>query len=432
MLDNSKPDPTVTADVVILGSRRLQGLSLLLTVLVVVANLGVPALDAGAALHGLLVIVGYSLARAVHTSVIDGSWRVPLVIGMAGRVLPTVAVTVGLVEAYRRLADSTSMSFDYLTPVAVVAVIGLLAPWVLTVGQRRVGQLRRSVVLLTVAGAVAVGGLVAAEALIGASAALVGLALGTFPLASLHRHPPTRLVWPAALGLIGLMIAPETGLALVDVGLRLALVALCMSVLTASDIVGSLPAVLSRALASTPVHRLAGRAFGLYLWHVPFYYGLAGDELGVWPGWVEFVSVLVLSLAAAITTYRRIELPAQAAIRRLAGRWFDEDTVVPPALKAEERQLVRWNELPLDRLPYLPIPSRPMGLRRPSRLRSVTTDIDLRDGSRGGPSNGVDDHRSGTSGSDEDWRPGERPPLPQRPRRRSERIHTDPDQAAAS
>jgi hypothetical protein len=442
VLDNSKPDPTVTADVVILGSRRLQGLSLLLTVLVVVANLGVPALDAGAALHGLLVVVGYSLARAVHTSVIDGSWRVPLVVGMAGRVLPTVAVTVGLVEGYRRLTDSTSMSYEYLTPVAVVAVIGLLAPWVLTVGQRRVGQLRRSVVLLTVAGAVAVGGLVAgavavgglvaAEALIEASAVLVGLALGTFPLASLHRHPPTRLVWPAALGLIGLMIAPETGMAVVDVGLRLGLVALCMSVLTASDIVGSLPAVLSRALASTPVHRLASRAFGLYLWHVPFYYGLAGDELGRWPGWVEFVSVLVLSLAAAITTYRRIELPAQAAIRRLAGRWFDEDAVVPPALKAGERQLVRWNELRLERLPYLPIPSRPMGLRRPSRLRSVTTDIDLRDGPRGGPSNGVDDRRDGATGSNAGRRPGERPPPPQRPRRRSERIHTDPDQAAAS
>ena len=181
MLYNSKPDPTVTADVVILGSRRLQGLSLLLTVLVVVANLGVPALDAGAALHGLLVVVGYSLARAVHTSVVDGSWRVPLVIGMAGRVLPTVAVTVGLVEGYRRLTDSTSMSFDYLTPVAVVAAIGLLAPWVLTVGQRRVGRLRRSVVLLTVAGAVAVGGLVVGEALTESSAVLVGLALGTFP-----------------------------------------------------------------------------------------------------------------------------------------------------------------------------------------------------------------------------------------------------------
>lgn len=412
MLENSKPDPTVTADVVVLGSRRLQGLSLLLTLVVVLANLGVPGLDARAALHGLLVIVGYSLARAVHTSVRDGSWRVPLVIGMAGRVLPTVLVTVALVDLYRRFATSTSISFHYLTPVAVVAAIGLLAPWLLTIGQRRLGQLRRSVVLLTVAGAVAVGGLVSVEVLTEASAVLVGLALGTFPLASLHRHPPTRLVWPAALGLIGLIAAPDIGLGAVDVGVRLALVALAMSVLTAADIVGSLPARLSGPLSSPPVHRLASRSFGLYLWHVPFFLGLAGGQLGQWAGWVECISVLVLSLAAAITTYRRIELPAQTAIRRLAGRWFDEDAVVPPALKACERQLVKWDELRFDRLASLPraggkTARSTMGRLRPVDGQKAATDIDLR------------------------TRP--RPPLPQRPpraRQVSRRPDRDDDRPA--
>lgn len=430
MLENSKPDPTVTADVVVVGSRRLQGLSLLLTMVVVIANLGIPLLNSQAALHGLLVIVGYSLARAVHTSVTDGSWRIPLVIGMAGRVLPTVVVTVGLVELYRRLTASASMSFDYLTPVAVVAVIGLLAPWVLTVGQRRVGRLRRSVVLLTVAGAAAVGGHFAAEVLTESSAVFVGLALGTFPLANLHRHPPTRLVWPGAVVLVVLVLAPDIGVVAVDVGARLALVAVAMSVLTVADIVGSLPVVMSRALSATPVHRLASRSFGLYLWHIPFYYSLAGDEPGRWPGWVEFVSVLVLSLAAAITTYRRIELPAQAAIRRLAGRWFDEDAVVPPALKAEERQLVRWDELRLDRLPYLPIPNRSSGLRRSSRLRSVRNDIDLREGEPDRAENGAGSHDVAATGSGRHR--GEQPPLPRRPRRRSERVRSDSDRAAAS
>lgn len=417
MLEKPEADPTVTADVVVIGSRRLQGLALLLTVVVVLADLGVPWLNPRAALQGALLIVGFSLARAVHTSATAGSWRVPLVIGMIGRVAPTVLITVGLTELYRSLADTdtgaNAMSYRYLYPVAVVGAIGIVAPWVLTIGQRRLGRLRRSVVLLTVAGAAAVGGLFVSEALIEVSAVLVGVALGTVPLAALHRHPPTRLVWPALLALVALVGAPASDLTLVELGLRPALMAFAVAVITGSDIVGSLPDLVARPLASTPVHRVAGRSFGLYLWHVPFQFGLAGAALGVWAGWPEFLAVAVLSLAAATTTYRRIELPAQAAVRRLAGRWFDEDAVVPPALKAEDKKMVRWDDLPLDRLPHLPLNYRPTRLRRPTRLGAFRDEIDLRDQS-------------------DSWQPGERPPLPERPRRRSERARRDDDQAAAS
>jgi peptidoglycan/LPS O-acetylase OafA/YrhL len=189
---------------------------------------------------------------------------------------------------------------------------------------------------------------------------LVGLAIGTMPLASLHRHPTTRAVIPALAALAVLLAAPAVAGPVVTVGVRtINAIALTALVLAATAIF-SLPAPVDRVLAGPWLHRIGARSFGLFLWHIPFAYALAGGDPFRWQGVTVFVVVLTLSLAAATVSYRSIELPAQSTLQWLVRRWFPSDVIVLTTPAPQREKWRRWDEISLDNLP------RPVRRRNPS------------------------------------------------------------------
>jgi hypothetical protein len=175
-------------------------------------------------------------------------------------------------------------------------------------------------------------------------------------------------VIPALIALALLLVGPMVGIPAIDLGLRLPAVALLTAVVLASEAISSLPRAVATVLTTPFWHQLGARAFGLYLWHIPFAYGLTNDDPFRWQGVGVFAVILTLSLAAATTTYRSIELPAQAALQRFATKWYPPESVIPPALAPDRRKWVRWDEISLD---HLPVPTRRRGHRRISGRSNV-------------------------------------------------------------
>lgn len=383
---------------------RVQALLGIACALTVAASLGLPGLDVGATFQILLVVVGFRLARVVHRRSSDTNWRVPLVLGLAGRAVPTVALVVALVGLHRVVtggtapgealaligsatfianivpfvADASFGPVDHMWVVALVAQTAVVAPWLLTAKRHQLCPRNRGLLLFAAAGLMvlirmivvaatgAVSGSTGTEAwltppdssLIGAvavwtslDAVMIGLAIGTLPLSTLHRHPTTRLATPAVAGLALLLVVPPIGPPIVDVGLRLPLAAVLTATVLASEAISSLPGWLSRTLTNAWWHRLGSRTFGLYLWHLPFAYGLTDGRPFDWHGPFVFVVIVTLTLAAATTTYRSIEIPTQVALARVASRWYLPDAVLLPRAEPQFSKWVRWDDISLDSLP---------------------------------------------------------------------------------
>lgn len=432
---------------------RVQALLGITCAVAVSAGLGVPGLDVGTALQLLLVVVGFRLARVVHRCSSDTDWRVPMVLGLAARAVPTILLMVALLAFHRALtgglADGealvllgaatltanvvpfiTGTSFaavDHLWAVALVAQVTVIAPWLLTAGRHRFCPRNRSLLLFGVAGflmmlrmvylaAVDAGTMSPSEtgtwlnppdpSLSGAvavwtslDALLIGLAVGTLPLANLHRRPTTRLVTPAVCGLALVLVMPSIGLSVFDIGLRLAVAAVLGGIVLSAEAISGLPGWLDATLTNAWWHRLGSRTFGLYLWHIPFAYGLTGAHPFEWQGPLVFVVVLALTLAAATTTYRSIEIPAQIALASLASRWYRPDAILLPSPPPQRGKWVRWDDISLDRLP-IPSRRRFRASNQPNRSRATATgheplgrrlwqlgdrEIDLRPGRRSVP-----------------------------------------------
>ncbi len=384
---------------------RVQALIGITCALAVAAGLGLPGIDASTSIQILLTVVGFRLARVVHRCSSETDWRVPMVLGLAARAMPTVLSMIALVVAHqlvtgRGLSAETATALagaatftadiipfatgagfaavDHLWAVALVAQVAVAAPWLLTARRQQLGPRRRALLLLGAAGLTMVARMVflaidgggsntpGAEAWltppdpspIGAVAAwtsldalLLGLAIGTLPLANLHRHPTTRLVTPAVCGLALLLILPAGGPPVIDTGLRMALGSALAGVVLAAEAISGLPAWLSSTLTNAWWHRLGSRSFGLYLWHIPFAYGITGADPFEWQGVSVFALVIALTLAAATTTYRSIEIPAQIALASLVARWYRPDAVLLPSPEPQRGKWIRWDDVSLDRLP---------------------------------------------------------------------------------
>ena len=434
---------------------RVQALLGITCAIAVAAGLGLPGLDVGTSIQVLLVVIGFRLARVVHRCSSSPGWRVPMVLGLAARAVPTVLLMIALVAVHRVLtggpADGEALALiggatftanvvpfvtagsyaaiDHLWAVALVAQTAVAAPWLLTAGRQRLCPRNRSFLMFGVAGLMMVVRMVflatlGAESMSAAGAGtwlnppepslsgavaawtsldalLIGLAIGTLPLANLHRRPMTKLVTPAVGGLALLLVVPAAGPSVVDIGLRLALAAVFGGIILSAEAISGLPGWLNRTLTNAWWHRLGSRTFGLYLWHIPFAYGLTAARPFEWQGPFVFVVVIALTLAAATTTYRSIEIPAQVALASLASRWYRSDAILLPSPQPQRGKWVRWDDVSLDRLPI------------PTRRRSRTTDSN-----------------SGTSSSDQeplgrrlwqlgdreiDLRPGRRPNPPTNP-----------------
>lgn len=421
----SEPDVLETADQPStneprpLPPNRVQALLGITCAIAVAANLGLPELHAGTAIQLLFVVVGFRLARVVHRCSSETDWRVPMVLGLAARAIPTILLMIVLLAAHRTLTGGlgdgealalvgaatftadiipfvTGASYaaiDHLWAVALVGQVAVLAPWLLTVGRHRLCPRDRSMLLFAVAGLLTVIRLLflatagagsslpsgtgtwlnppdpswsgAIAAWTSLDALLVGLAIGTLPLANLHRRPTTRLVAPAVGGLAILLVFPSVGSPIVDLGLRMTLAAVFGGIVLSAEAISGLPDWLNATLTNAWWHRLGSRTFGLYLWHLPFAYGLTGDHPYEWQGSFAFVLVIALTLAAATTTYRSIEIPAQMALASLASRWYRADAILLPSPQPQRGKWVRWDDISLDRLP---IPTR----RRSRTTRSAT------------------------------------------------------------
>lgn len=405
---------------------RVQALLGISCVITVTAGLGLAGLHVGASIQVLLVVVGFRLARVVHRCSSDTNWRVPAVLGLAGRAVPTVLLMVGLVAVHQvvtgdlgegeTLAVVSGATFtanivpfvtgaslpavDHLWAVALVAQTAVVAPWLLTARRQRVSSRNRALGLLGLAGVAMVGRIVflatygpvsnppieagawltppdpslsgAVAVWTSLDALLIGLAIGTLPLANLHRHPTTRLVTPAVAMLGLLLIVPTVGPPLVDIGVRTGLAAACGGIVLAAEAISGLPGWLNTTLTNAWWHRIGSRAFGMYLWHIPFAAGLTDANPFHVQGLFVFVVVMTLTLAAATTTYRSIELPAQTALASVVSRWYRTDAVLLPSPEPQRGKWIRWDDVSLDRLP---IPTR-----RRSRTSSTTPD-DAADGS---------------------------------------------------
>lgn len=388
---------------------RVQALLGITCAIAVSAGLGLPGLDLGTALQLLLVVVGFRLARVVHRASSDTHWRVPMVLGLAARAIPTTILMVALLVVHRvltgGLADGealvlagaatftanvvpfiTGASFaavDHLWALALVAQTTVIAPWLLTAGRHRFCPRNRALLLFGGAGLMMgvrmgylatfdVGSIPASEtgtwlnppepSLSGAvavwtslDALLIGLAIGTLPLANLHRRPTTRLVTPAVCGLALLLVLPSFGSPAVDIGLRMALAAVFGGIILSAEAISSLPGWLDATVTNAWWHRLGSRTFGLYLWHIPFAYGLTEAHPFEWQGPFVFVLVVALTMAAATTAYRSIEIPAQIALASLASRWYRAEAILLPTPEPQRGKWVRWDDISLDRLP---IPTR--------------------------------------------------------------------------
>ncbi len=449
---------------------RVQALLGITCTITVAAGLGFPGLDAGTSIQLLLVVVGFRLARVIHRCSSDSDWRVPMVLGLAGRAIPTVLLLVALVAVQQALAggltdgevraliggatftadivpfatDASFGSIDHLWAVALVAQCAIAAPWLLTAGRRRLRPRNRALLLFGVAGALMVARMVVLGAYSPASTALaetgswltppdpsplgavavwtsldgllIGLGIGTLPLANLHRRPTTRLVTPAVAGLVLLLVTPSVGPPMVDVGLRMALAAVFGGTLLSAEAISGLPGWLSTTLTNAWWHRLGSRTFGLYLWHIPFAYGITGARPFEWQGPLVFVVVIALTLAAATTTYRSIEIPAQTALASLLSRWYRPDAILLPSPHPQRGKWIRWDDVSLERLP---IPTRRRPRASGSSSNSGTEDpsadheplgrrlwqfgdreIDLR------PGRGAGSPSSGSAPSTEDPDPG--------------------------
>jgi len=387
---------------------RVQALLGITCAIAVSAGLGLPGLDVDTSIQLLLVVVGFRLARVVHRCSSDTDWRVPMVLGLAARAIPTVVLMTALLTVYGLvtggLADGQTLALigavtftanvvpfvsgasfaaiDHLWAVALVAQAAVVAPWLLTAGRQRICPRKRALLLFGFAGAMMTVrmvflGTIGAEAVSPGSGAwlnppdpslsgavavwtsldalLVGVAIATLPLANLHRRPTTRLVTPAVVGLALLLVLPSLGPPAVDVGLRMALAAVFAGTILSAEAISGLPGWLHTTLTNAWWHRLGSRTFSLYLWHIPFAYGLAGAHPFDWQGPVVYVVVIALTLAAATTTYRSIEIPAQMALASLASRWYQPDAILLPSPQPQRGKWVRWDDVSLDRLP---IPTR--------------------------------------------------------------------------
>ncbi|MDH3294503.1 MAG: acyltransferase family protein [Acidimicrobiia bacterium] len=373
----------------------------------VAANLGLPGINQPVAMTILLTVVGYGLARAIHRNVSTEPWRAPLILGLAARVFPAVLLVATLSGLYGLiidggLASSESLALlsaitftsnivpfvtgagyppvEHFWVVALVAQAALVAPWLLTCRSDRLDRRRRAFLLLAGAAALSLFRLIAIATTDGAAwvspyqqtgagltaastsldGLLVGLAVGTVPLASLHRHPTTKIVVPMLVGLTTLLVVPPVGGSLVTTGLGIPLAAALTGSVLAAAAIFSLPKSIDGLLANPWLHRLSTRSFGLYLWHIPFAFGVAGANPFQWHGPVVFVVVLTLSLAAASTTYRSIELPALTTFQWVERRWFPGDVIILTNPTPQRDKWRRWDEISLDDLP------RPPERRNPS------------------------------------------------------------------
>ncbi len=396
---------------------RVQALLGMACTLTVVASLGFPGLVAGGTFQILLGVVGFRLARVVHRCNSTDAWRVPMVLGLAARAVPTILLVAGLVVVHsiatagfaggEGLALVGAATFtanivpfvtgasypavDHLWAVALVAQTAALAPWLLTAKRERLDLRTRSMLLFggaaimmalrMVAVAFSDSAVIAASGTgawltppdpspIGAVAAwtsldalLMGMAIGTLPLANLHRHPTTRVVPAAVVGLVALLVFPPGSTPpIVDIGLRLASATALTGIVLAAVAVSGLPAWLDRAVTNDWWHRLGSRSLGLYLWHIPFAFALTTAAPFDWHGPVVFIVVISLTLAAATTTYRSIELPSQAAVAQYASRWYRRDAVLLPMAAPQRGKWLRWDDISLD---ALPLPSRRRSRRPP-------------------------------------------------------------------
>lgn len=377
------------------GTTSLIGVA---TILVVAANLGLPGLHQPVAMSIALTIVGYALARAVHRSTSSERWKLPLLLGLAARALPSVLLVVSLTGLYGLVTtgglapsqtrallagltftsnivpfvtEARFLPVGHLWAVALVGQTAIVAPLLLTAGARRIDRRHRAYVLMAVAAVLAaVRGVTLlgvensswlappAAGLIGFSAVwtsldglLVGLAVGTIPLASLHRHPTTKIVVPTLLLLAALLAVPAVGPAAVTVGVRVPLAAALTGMVLASAAIFSLPSRVDQVLADAWLDRIGTRSFTLYLWHIPFAYGISSADPFHWHGLVVFVVTVTISLAAATITYRSIELPAQATLQWFGRRWLPSGLPVLNVPAPQRDKWRRWDEISLDNLP---------------------------------------------------------------------------------
>ena len=399
------PDPPSTKEARPTPPARTHALLGITCLVVVAADLGLPGLNPEVGLQLLLTVVGYQLAKVVRSCNRDADRRVPMVLGLAARALPTVLLVTCLVALYQAVpgglgggavpgllsavtftanivpfATNGSMgALSHLWAVALVAQLALAAPWLLTAGRHRIGLIQRAGLLFAAAGVLTVTRMIflavvgpssgsgawltpPAPTLAGAiavwtslDALLLGMAIGTLPLANLHRHPTTRLVAPAAGGALLLLVTPSIGPPALDIGLRLSLATALVGVILSSEAISGLPERFESVLTNPWPHRLGSRTLGLYLWHLPFAYSLTDGRPYEWAGPITFTLIVALTLAAATTTYRSIEIPAQLALASLASRWYRPDAVFLPAAEPQRNTWIRWDEVSLDRLP---IPTR--------------------------------------------------------------------------
>ncbi len=405
---NESPPPT---------PNRVQALLGIACALAIAAGLGLPGLDVGTSYQILLVIIGFRLARLVHRCPSEPGWRVPMILGLAGRTVPTVILVVVLVALYQGLVGrpdagevtalaaavtftsniipfatgSSAGPIDHLWAVALVAQVTILAPWLLTAKRDRIDTRNRAGLLLAGAMVLTIVRMVFVTAFspvpptdpgawlappdtswVGAiavwtslDALLIGLAVGTLPLATLHRHPTAKLVTPVVAGTAILLATPALGRPVFDLGLRLTLAAVFTGIVLAAEAISSLPGWLSGTLSNPWWHRLGSRTLGLYLWHIPFAHSISGGNPFDWQGPFLFLLVMVLTLAAATTTYRSIEIPAHISLARLASRWYRPDTVVLPRAEPQRGKWMRWDDLSLD---SIPVPARRRVRRRSSEV----------------------------------------------------------------
>ena len=410
---STQADSSTEADWKPIPPDRVQSMLGITCALAVVANLGVPHLHAGAALQLLLVVVGFRMAQVIHGAGSLPNWRLPLVLALAARAIPTVLLVVAFAAVHGTVlgdlnrssraalvsaatftsnivpfvTNASHPSVSHFWAVALVGQVAVASIWLLTVDRRRICARNRTVILLSAAVAVAAlrfgwlalsspaegsdrigprpGGPIAVWTSV--DALLLGLALGTAPLATLHRRPTTRVVALAVAALALLLVLPTVDSTMVDLGLRLPVAAGLAGLILAAEAISGLPRWLSQALTNASWHRLGSRSFGLFVWHVPFAHGLTTAEAIAWPGLATFVFIVVLSLAAATTTYRSIELPVQAAVAGLGSRWFPVESMLVPQADPQGGKWVRWDDISLDNLP---LPNR-----RPSRRRQSTSEV---------------------------------------------------------
>lgn len=345
---------------------RLEHLAGLLLLALVASGLGAPIPGTRYLTDALLVLVGFGLARTILSHTDEDAWVGRYLAVNLGRLMIPVVLVVGLVSLYV-LASPTALAtlptsqlggsqiltalsassmtlniasvgsavesfaeIDHLWLISLIAQAAVLAP-LLILGQRqRLGRRRRTILLAGAGLTVALVRLAllftsamstqSIDMMLRADALLVGVALGIMPIATYHRHPVTRLAYPAAALLIAVVLLPfariatAAGLepstwAIIDRGVFGPIAIGLAIVIVWAIVAGRLPYLVARLIERRSLAWFCRRGVGIYAWHLPFRYLLGDDPSSGWPGTGVFITGAALTFAAAAIGYRSIEAP---------------------------------------------------------------------------------------------------------------------------